>query len=343
MGSHGDSAEAGHEHQARLPAQKRNGGRARGGRVTALFLAFSLLGPFARATGLESPKSPRPAKTRETNSFPDLNEVFQGRAFKSKFDRDVFFLRRIRENYSAYWAPLLGANVVVNDYVLAPEKLLRFVEELGTATADTDDFIAATNLAAITSNPAFYANTNAYRPRVLRAAAAALIKIGPKGRRALAGSFSENHYRTDPVSLEVLADAIGKSGVSDSHLTAALAATAFTYTATNGGYYPRCTRRAVQSLLCLPSGEEVVKAHLDVKEVLDNPGRFQDVVDGIAAAHATGLAAELGRIADAVAAKLKSLSGPAYAGPYRSDLAELQVRLQRTIGQLRKVEPGRKR
>jgi hypothetical protein len=37
-----------------------------------------------------------------TNSFPDLNEVFQGRAFTNEFARDVFFLRLSRERYPTY-------------------------------------------------------------------------------------------------------------------------------------------------------------------------------------------------------------------------------------------------
>lgn len=227
-------AEAGLQDEAKPLAQIRNGGRACSWQVAVLLLAFSVLVPVARATGLESPQGSQTAAIEKPNSFPDLNEVFQGRAFEGKFGRDVFFLRRIRKDYPAYWAPLLGANILASDYELAPEKLLRFVEEPGAATANTDDLITATNLAAITSNPVFYANTNVYRPRILRAAATALINIGPAGRTELADAFSEGHYRTGPVSFEALAEAIAESGVSDSRLTAALATTAFTFKTTNG-------------------------------------------------------------------------------------------------------------
>src|SRR5262245_45937011 len=157
-----------------------------------------------------------------TNSFPSPNEIFRGRSFTNKFERDVFFLRTIRESYPEHWAPLLAANITVTDYVLAPDKLQRFIDELGAAMAGKDDLAAITNLAAITTTPDFYANTNAPRPDLQRAAASALIKIGPRGAQALASSFSEVHYRMDSASLEVLAEAVGKSGTTDPKLTEAL-------------------------------------------------------------------------------------------------------------------------
>ena len=208
--------------------------------IAALLLIAWITAPRVARCAAEQEQGVTSAKSAN-DSFPDLNEVFQGRVFRSKFERDVFFLRRIHESYSSYWPALLDVNISVRDYVLAPDKLLRFVEELGAAMADTDDLTVSKHLAAVTSDPAFYANTNAYRPEILRAAASALIQIGPSGRRALAASFSENHYRADAVSLEILAETAGKSGVADSNLTAAIAAIAFTITATNGGSYPRCT------------------------------------------------------------------------------------------------------
>ncbi|MDE3148742.1 MAG: hypothetical protein KGL37_04665 [Acidobacteriota bacterium] len=82
-------------------------------------------------------------------------------------ERDVFFLRSIRRRYPAHWEPLLAANIIVVGYVLAPDKWRRFVEELGAATGGTDGLPAVTNLAAIISDAAFCANTNAYRPGIL--------------------------------------------------------------------------------------------------------------------------------------------------------------------------------
>ena len=154
------------------------------GRLSS-FVAGALISVvFILASATESPAAdraqiPEPARNTGTNSFPDPNEVLQGRTFENKFDREVFFLQRIRERYPEYWASLLGANIIVTDYELAPDKLLHFVQELGVAVESTDDLCAITNLAPITSDPAIYANTNAYRPEILRAAAQALLKIGP--------------------------------------------------------------------------------------------------------------------------------------------------------------------
>jgi hypothetical protein len=270
-----------------------------------------------------------------SRTFPDLNEVLQGHAFNNRVDRDVFFLRKIRESYAEFWPSLLEANITVKDYVQAPEKMQRFVEELGTAMEGKNDLAAVTNLAVITSNAIFYANTDAYRPGILQAAASALIKIGPAGRRALAESFSEQHYRADPASLEILAEAIGKSSVSDSRLSAALVATAFTLTATNGGSYPRCTLEVTHSLLSLPDGTSAIASHLTPKEVFKDPGRFQAVVDGIAAANAVELATNLEQIREAVAAKLQLLVTGAAPAAYLEDLSDLQDRITKTIERLR--------
>jgi hypothetical protein len=301
--------------------------------VSALISVAFLFASAAESPAAEQAQIPESAKDAGTNSFPDLNEVFQGRTFVNKFDREVFFLRRIREHYPAYWPSLLGANIIVSDYEQAPDKLLHFVKELGVAVENTGDLCATTNLAPITYDPAFYANTNAYRPEIQRAAADALLKIGPRGARALAESFSESHYRTDPVSLELLADVAGKSGVSASKLTQALAATAFTFTATNGGSYPRCTTLTTKSLLLLPDGASTVGTHLNTNEVFGDPGRFQAVVDGIAAAHAAGLSTNLMQIATQAAAKLDTLAGS--PGPYRDDLQVLLTRTRQAIEQLR--------
>jgi len=318
---------------ARTQAGRRPGRRAF--RSTAVALAIAAwLGALQVGTGGALPApSPAPSGSGRDSSFPDVNEVLQGRVFKTKFDRDVFFLQRIRNDYPAHWPSLLGTNIIVKDYVEAPDKLLRFVEELGAALAGTDDFAATTNLAAITSRPPFYANTNVYHPEILRAAAEALIKIGPDGRRALADSFSEDHYCADPASLEVLADAVGQSGVSNAPLTAALAATAFTFTATNGGSYPRCTREATRSLLGLPEGIAAVGIRLNPKTVLADPSRFQAVVEGIAAAQAVGLATNLVAVGREVAAKLDSLA--TVPGAYRDALQGYQSSSKQTIEQLR--------
>jgi hypothetical protein len=299
--------------------------------ATPIALAAFFFVSAAQTPGAERAGIPEP--TNSTNSFPDLNEVFEGRTFENKFAREVFFLRRIREHYPAYWPSLLGANIIVTDYELAPDKLLHFVQELGVAVEGTDDLCAITNLATITSDPAFYANTNAYRPEIQRATAEALLKIGARGAQALAESFSESHYRTDAASLEVLADVAGKSGVPASKMTQALAATAFTFTATNGGSYPRCTTVTTKNLLLLPDGASTVGTHLNTNEVFAGPGRFQAVVDGIAAAHAAGLSTNLAQIATQAAAKLDTLAG--HPGPYRDDLQALLIRIRHVIEQLK--------
>jgi hypothetical protein len=296
--------------------------------LAVLFLSETPAFAGAEALGSAARASP------VTNSFPSINEVLQGRVFENKFERDVFFLRAVRERYPADWPSLVGANIIISDYVQAPDKLARFVEELGTAMAASDDVVAVTNLASVISDPAFYANPDAYRPEILRATALALIRIGPHGRKELANSFNDNHYRTDATSLEVLADAIGESAVSDSKLIEALAATAFSLTATNGGYYPRCSRTVARNLLRLPQGNSAIGTHLTAKQIFNDPGRFQPVLDAIGEARATQLTTNLVEIAHEVAAKLEVLK--ASPGAYRDDLLELQVRVKKTIDDLSK-------
>jgi len=299
--------------------------------TVGVVLAPFLLAQHGRAGAVEAGGIRSSRETADQGSFPEVSEVLQGRQFATRFEREVFFLRRVREGYPAHWSPLLAANITVKDYVQAPAKLLRFVEALGAATAGTDDRAASTNLAAITSDSVFYANTNAYRPEILRAAASALIEIGPSGRRALADSFNERHYHVDAESLAEIAGVVGKSGVSDPRLASALAATAFKFTATNGGFYPRCTEQAVKNLSRLPESAAVSAAHLNAKEVLNDPGRFQAVVDGLAAARAVMLATNLVSLEHEVAAKLASLTNS--PGLYRDELYNLDVRIRQTLSQ----------
>jgi hypothetical protein len=276
----------------------------------------------------------------DTNAFPSPVEVFQGRAFENETARDVFFLRAIHDRYAAHWPELLAANISVNEYVFSPEKLLRFINELGAAMAGRDDPGAITNLAAIPGSVAYYANTNTYHPEILRAAAQALIGFGPNGRKALAAAFSVEHYRQDAASLEELAQVIGAEHRDDPVLAGALAATAFACSTTNGGSFPRCTATAVQNLLLLPSGAAAVQSHLQPNEVFADPGRFQAVVDGIAAARNSELATNLAALQTDVQAKLTTLTN--YPGAYRDDLQELQVRLERAVRGLSSATPAGK-
>jgi hypothetical protein len=298
-------------------------------------LAAGLLGPAIEMRAAGQEPASKPSNNTGGAAFPEANEVLQGRTFATKGERDVFFLRGVRERFPASWSALIEANITVRDYVQAPEKLLRFIEELGTATAGTSDLIASTNLAAIVSDPAFYANTNAYRPEIQQAAALTLIRIGPNGIQALARSFSEEHYRADPASLEDLAEAVGNAGTPDVPVVGALGAAVFTFSTTNGGCYPQCTERITRSLLRLPGGPAAVVAHLTTNEIFGDPGRFQAVVDGIAAGQAAGLATNLTAIQREVAAKLAIPGFP--AGPYRDDLQDLHGRIQRAIAQLQKA------
>ena len=85
-----------------------------------------------------------------------------------------------------------------------------------------------------------------------------------------------------------------------------LAATAFTFTATNGGFYPRCTEQTVRNLLRLPESAAVAAAHLNAKEVLADQGRFQAVMEAVAAARAVALVTNLVALEHEAAAKLSS-------------------------------------
>ena len=129
--------------------------------ITGPVVLWLLIAQWAGAVnGAESEPAFGQVDSTSTNSFPNVSDIFQGRVFANRFDRDVFFLKTIRERYPAQWAPLLGANIQESDYVLAPDKMQKFVEALGTAVADTDDYVAVTNLVIITSEPSYYAKTS---------------------------------------------------------------------------------------------------------------------------------------------------------------------------------------
>jgi hypothetical protein len=292
---------------------------------TALVLACTLAVGFAILVA-------RNAASQDTNGFPDINEVLQGRIFPNEFDRSVFFLQQIRQRYPQFWPSLLAANITMGNYVVTPEKLRRFVEQVGAAGENSDDPVAIASVAGVVTNVEFY--TNSAQPEVVQAVVGSLIKIGPTGRAALASAFDQAHYRTDPESLETLADAICKSGIVDSNVAAALAAAAFTFTAANGGSYPRCTKETVKDLLCLTNGVAALRPHLNTNEIFTDPGRFQSVMEGIAEAHADSLATNLDAMAIAIKTRLTAL--PPGPDPYRDDLTELQTRLQRTIEALQK-------
>jgi hypothetical protein len=70
------------------------------------------------------------------------------------------------------------------------------------------------------------------------------------------------------------------------------------------------------------------------EEVFDNPGRFQAVIDGIAAARATELSTNLAVLETNVITKLAILTNS--PGAYRDDLQELHTRIQKTLGPLQK-------
>lgn len=271
-----------------------------------------------------------------TNSFPTPSEVFQGRQFANKTERDLFFLRAIHDHYPLQWPALLDANITVQDYVQSPDKLLRFVNELGITLRDRDDSAASASLSLITSNKDFYANTNAYHPEILQAAAEALIGFGPNGRKALAGSFNQEHYRDDSESLENLAKIIGRKRPDDPELAKALAETAFDFSTGNGGTYPRCTTEMVKNLLCLPDGPAAVRAHLKTEKVVGDPARFQAVIDGISAAHAVDLSTNLTAVEPGIKTKLSTLTNS--PGTYRDDLQELENRIQKTVSTINKPE-----
>lgn len=313
---------------------KRNGRSHAGERMAAALVLWLVLfcangragGPDA-AAGVSAPVA-------ETNRFPSVGEVLGGRTFETFTEQDVYFLRAIHDRYPAQWPNLLAANITINDYLLSPEKLQRFVDELGEAMAGRNDSAACTNLAIITGDATFYANANTYHPEILQAAARALIRIGPEGGKALASTFTESHYGADPGSLEDLADAIGGEHPAGSEFVKVLAATAFDFATTNGSYYPRCTTTAVKNLLRLKEGPAAVRAHLRIEDILGNPGRFQAVLDGIAAGQAGQLATNLVAIQAQVRVKLADLKNS--PGGYRDDLQELAVRIGRTLTSLEK-------
>jgi hypothetical protein len=281
--------------------------------------------PACQTEALGEGISTPPADAEGTNSFPPLTEIFQGRSFEITFERDVFFLRAVQGRYPAYWSGLLEANITLNDYLSAPSKILRFVEELGAAMRGKDDATAITNLALLTSNEDYYANTNAYHPEISRAAAQALIGVGPTGQKALAGSFTERHYCIDPGGLEDLAAVMGETRQPAPDLLKALTATAFDLSTTNGAIYPNCTKAAVRNLLDLSGGLAAVRLRLTAEGALDNPGRYQAILEGIAASHNVELATNLELIARGCKARLDDLTNSPSA--YRDDLQELSKRL----------------
>jgi hypothetical protein len=270
-----------------------------------------------------------PAQPATTNSFPTPAEVFQGHTFPDKFERDVFFLRTIHGRYPSHWAELLEANISLEEYVRSPTKLLQFVNELGVAMTGRDDPATVTNLALIISDERFFTNADAYHPEILRAAAQALIKLGPNGRHALAAAFSESHYRNDPESLEDLAKTIGAERPADPVLAKALAATAFDFSTTNGGSYPRCTTEAVKNLLCLPEGVVEVRAHLTTNEIFADPERFQAAIDGMESINVPDLLTNLTAMNAEVRTKLVTLTN--HPGDYRTALEGLDERMRGEI------------
>ena len=272
--------------------------------------------------------------TATTNSFPTVPEVLGGHTFENYTEQDIFFLRSIHDRYHDHWIDLLEANLTLSDFVLAPAKQLRFVNELGEAMRGRNDPEACLRLALITGDPAFYANTNVSRPEILKAAAQALIKIGPAGRQALASTFTVDHYRSDPASLEVLADAVGEERPDDPEFRTALAAVAFSFCTTNGAFYPHCVAGAVKNLLGLTNGLAAVQTHLKIEEVLANPGLFQAVVEGVAGAQASGLSTNLTSLQVDVRKKLTALSNS--PGGYRDELQELDDGISRTCVSLGK-------
>jgi hypothetical protein len=268
-------------------------------------------------------------KAPTNGSFPTVSEVLQGRSFANNTERDIFFLRAIHDRYNSHWPALLEANITEQDYLLAPVKLQRFIDEVGAAMRDTDDSVAITNLASLTSDTKFFTDINSYNPEVLNAAAQALMLIGPNGRKALADTFNEGHYRADPAGLEQLAKTIGEDRPSDPALAGALAATAFDFSTTNGGIYPRCTTEMVKNLLLLPDGVSEVRAHLKTDPVFANPVRFQSVVDGIAAARATDLATNLTVLNGSIEAKLATLKN--HPSDYHDALDYLHDRIREAL------------
>ena len=296
---------------------------------SAISLLFVLVAAFPGGSLAAEPDQPG-----TTNSFPSLYDVLQGKVFPTDFDRDVFFLRAIHDRYSTQWPGFLQANITVDEYLHSPAKLLRFVNVLGNATAGSDDPVTITNLAAVTGDPVFYANTNGYVPEIQRAATKALINLGPNGRKTLVSCLGENHYRADTESLEDLMATIGDERPADSMFTSALAAVAFDFTTPSGGMYPRCTTAATTNLLRLPDGVAAVRARLKIENIFDNPGRFTAVTEGIAAVRATDLRTNLAAIEAEVKTRLGTLTNS--PGAYQDDLQDLESRLRGTLAEFGK-------
>jgi hypothetical protein len=291
-----------------------------------IFLAILLTAAASAQAGNDS-------GTNVGTAFPDVNEVFQGRSFENSFDREVFFLRRIREDYSAHWPDLLAANITPDKYVDEPDKLEHFVRELSAATAKTDDPIACASLESLISDPAFYANTNAYHSDILTDAVLGLLTLGPAGHRALADAFNQDHYRKDSASLELLADTITTTHVDDPVFAPALAAAAFTFTTPSGGFYSHCTTDLMSNLLRFPDGVAAVETHLGTNEVLNAPGRFQSIMDGFSGTNAASLLTNLAGISNVIAGRLDSLTNN--PGPYRDELKQLQSSVSQALERLR--------
>ncbi|HEX9048491.1 MAG TPA: hypothetical protein VF988_15795, partial [Verrucomicrobiae bacterium] len=83
-------------------------------------------------------------QTDATNTFPTVPEVLGGQTFDTLTERDVYFMRAIHDRYASHWSELLEANLTVKDYTLAPDKLQRFIDELGEAMRDRNDLPACT-------------------------------------------------------------------------------------------------------------------------------------------------------------------------------------------------------
>lgn len=272
-----------------------------------------------------------------TNAFPSVAEVIGSQTFENHTEEDIYFLRAIHDRYSSRWPDLLNANITLADYVVSPEKLERFVNELGDAMRDRNDPVACTNLAMVTGDPAFYAD-NVYNSGLVQAAARALIKIGPEGRKVLAAAFTENHYRANPQSLEDLAEVIGQTQPAGPEFISPLVAMAFDFTITNGGFYPHCTTTAVKNLLHLAGGPAAVQSHLKIEEIFNNPDRYQSVMDGIAATGASELATNLAAIQVQVQTRITALAKS--PGGYRDDLQDLVTHIGQALTSLAKGNKG---
>jgi hypothetical protein len=129
-----------------------------------------------------------------------------------------------------------------------------------------------------------------------------------------------------------LADVIGQERPADPACVQALAATAFDFSTVSGAIYPRCTLTAVKNLLSLTHGISAVQSHLTIEKLLENPGRFQSVMDGIAAARASDLATNLTALQIQVRERLADHA--LLAGGYRDDLQELDARMTSTLATL---------